>query len=185
MDVGDTLHDIGLFDPDGTPVALSDVVDGPTILVLPRYFSCLPCQQFMYALNDRLDELRGAGVSVAAISARAAHQARWLRDEQGVRYPLLLDPEHELCRAIDLGRFRPWEIVKPKVYRNYLPAFRRRWVTRDDTRSRQGVPADPFQLPGVVVVDGERRLLFVHRGEGLGDYPPIEELIQAALAHAA
>lgn len=184
MDVGDQLPNVDLLDPDGTPRRLSDALGDRTIVVLPRYFACLPCQQYMHALNDRLDDLANRGISVAAVSARADHQAKWLRDEQGIRYPLLLDPERELTRAIGLGRFRPWEIAKPSVLKRYVPAFTSRYLKRVEQRSRQGIPADPFQLPGLVVLDGDRRIVHLHRGEGLGDYPPIDEVIEAALAGA-
>ena len=40
--VGDTLGDLLLQRAEGTPVRLSDLVSGPTVLPIVRYYGCMP-----------------------------------------------------------------------------------------------------------------------------------------------
>jgi hypothetical protein len=43
--------------------------------------------------------VRGAAL---AVSAGADHQAHWLMEEQGVRFPLLVDPDRRVHTALEL-----------------------------------------------------------------------------------
>jgi hypothetical protein len=37
--------------------------------------------------------------------------------------------------------------------------------------------ADALRTPGVVIIDPRGRLAWIHRGETLGDYPPVRRVI--------
>jgi hypothetical protein len=37
--------------------------------------------------------------------------------------------------------------------------------------------ADALRTPGVVIIDPQGRLGWIHRGETLGDYPPVRRVI--------
>jgi hypothetical protein len=37
--------------------------------------------------------------------------------------------------------------------------------------------SDALKAPGIVVFDRDFSVLWVHRGEALGDYPPIDDLV--------
>jgi hypothetical protein len=88
--------------------------------------------------------------------------------DRGVPFPWLLDPEHNLSRALDLGRI-PWRAwLWPRTYASYL---------RGAHRARQGriSVADALRAPGVVIIDPQGRLAWIHRGET--DYPPVRRVI--------
>ena len=92
--------------------------------------------------------------------------------EAGIGYELLVDPEESLYRALELGHFPWWKMLAPTTARNYVRAVR---------RARQGrITNHPLQAPGVIALDADLRLTFVHRGETLGDYPPPEAVLEAA-----
>jgi hypothetical protein len=163
-----SLADIAVEDRDGREVRIGDLVDRLTIIVVPRYYGCLPCRDYLQQVSDRLDEVEAAGGAALGISVGAAHQARWLIEERGIRFPLLVDPERHLYDAIDLPR-KWWVGFNPRGWVNYGRAIAR--------GSRQGRIIEPNQLPGLVVLNPNADAISIHRGKALGDYPPLDEVL--------
>jgi AhpC/TSA family len=152
----------------GEPVVLGEVVDRPTVLVIPRYYGCLPCRDYLRRLSDRLDELQAAGGAALGVSVGAAHQARWLVEELGIGFPLLVDPERRVYDALELPR-RWWVSLNPRGWWNYARALER--------GNRQGRIIEPNQLPGLALLDADANAVWVHRGRALGDYPALERVM--------
>lgn len=159
------LRDIRVQSIDGQEIRLGDLVERPTILVIPRYYGCLPCRDYLRQVSERYDEVERAGGAALGVSVGAAHQARWLMEERGVRFPLLVDPERHLYDAIDLPR-RWWVGLNPRGWVNYGRAIAR--------GNRQGRIISPNQLPGLALLDAGATAIWVHRGRALGDYPKLE-----------
>jgi len=91
-----------------------------------------------------------------------------------VGYELLLDPDQRLYEALSLRRFPWWRMLDPRTWRNYVRSLR---------RARQGrITNHPLQSPGVVVLDGDLRVLYLHRGATIGDYPPAAEVLDRVVA---
>lgn len=164
-----TLADVRLRDPDGAPVALADHVADPLVVILMRYFGCLPCQQFVQAVDERRDELPD-GAAVIAVAGSADYQAQWLRDTKGVAMPLLLDPDQQVRRVVEVGRLSVSDMLTPTGMKNYARAmfdgFRPQRPTRDADKA-----------PGVAVLDASLDVQWVHEGATLGDYPEVDELL--------
>lgn len=100
------------------------------------------------------------------IGPAAGYQARHLMETREVDFPLLLDPHHRLADAISLGR-QPLHrfLFSLRGWWNYLKAL---------PRGRQGAITGAYwEVPGIVVTDEHARVIWVHRGRRLGDYPPI------------
>ncbi|WP_041759359.1 peroxiredoxin-like family protein [Pseudonocardia dioxanivorans] len=168
--MGDQIGPITLYDVDGTPVELASLSDRPVLLPLVRYYGCMPCRAFLSELNEIRDELHDAGVRLVGVGGAADYQARHLM-EHGIGFPLLLDPRHDLYRALDVRRIRWWMLLQPVTWRNYLLAAR---------RARQGrITGHPLQAPGLAIVDTDGTIRFLHRGKTLGDYPTIEAIRSA------
>ncbi len=83
-------------------------------------------------------------------------------------FPLLVDPERRVYDALELPR-RWWVVLNPRGWWIYLRAILR--------GNRQGRIIDPIQLPGLAVLDGDARAVWVYRGTALGDYPPIDRVL--------
>jgi hypothetical protein len=161
---------------DGTEVKLSEVLEGPTIVPIVGYYGCMPCRDFLMALEEQRDAAEAHGISIVGVGKAADYQAEWLMREAGIGYELLLDPDENLYRELELGHFPWWRMLAPRTTRNYLRALR---------RSRQGrITNHPLQAPGVIALDEESRLSFVHRGDTLGDYPEAGAVVQAARTSA-
>lgn len=163
-----SLAEITVQDADGRDVRLGELIHRPTVIVVPRYYGCLPCRDYLQQVSDRLDELEAHGAAAVGISVGAVHQARWLMEERRIRFPLLVDPERRFYDAIDLPK-KWWVGLNPRGWVNYARAIRR--------GSRQGRIVSPNQLPGLVVVDQDARSRAIHRGKALGDYPPFEVVL--------
>lgn len=174
-EVGDLLDDVELRRADGTPVRLSQLVGRTTVIPIVRYYGCMPCRDFLLALERRRSQFDADGISVLGVGRAADYQASHLMAD-GIGYELLLDPDEHLYQALDLRRFPWWRMLDPRTWRNYLRSLR---------RARQGrVTGHPLQSPGVVALDGDLRIRYLHRGATIGDYPPVEQVL-AAVAGAS
>ena len=97
-----TASDITLHDPDGVPVELTSLAADPLVVVLVRYYGCLPCQAYLRDVDAARDRFAD-GARVIAVGGSADFQARWLRDDMGIGLPLLLDPDQHVRALRDLG----------------------------------------------------------------------------------
>jgi peroxiredoxin len=108
---------ITLTDPDGGSTVLGSVASDPLVVILMRYFGCLPCQEYVSDAQAVLDQFPD-GTRVVAIAGSAAYQARWLRDTKGVKLPLLLDPDERVRSVAELGNLRTASWVGSKGWKN-------------------------------------------------------------------
>ena len=163
-------HDIVLHTHDGTPVRLGDLAADPLVVVLVRYFGCLPCQAFVQELDAVRDQLP-PGASVVAVGGSADFQAEWLKTEKGVGMPLLLDPGQHVRDLVQLGDLSATQLLSGRGMASYAGALvgkglRPQKITKDATKA-----------PGVALFDPDFGVRWVHRGERIGDYPTVEELL--------
>lgn len=161
-----------LHDPDGQPVPFSELTGDPLVVILVRYFGCLPCQAYLQDVDDARDRFP-ATARVVAIGGSADYQARWLRDSQGIGMPLLLDPDQQIRAIAELGDLTRRQLLAPRGAANYVQAMRRglrpQKITKDTVRS-----------PGVAVFDSDPGVTWTYEGRMLGDYPSVDELVQQA-----
>lgn len=170
----DPFADLVLQDPAGAPVPFRDLQGDPLVVILVRYFGCLPCQAYLQDVSDARDRFP-AEAGIVAIGGSTDFQARWLI-EQGITLPLLLDPEQQVRDAVGFGNLRPWQFASPRGALAYARAMRRglrpQKITRDTVRS-----------PGVVLLDEDHQVVWAHEGDRLGGYPPIDDLLEVVTAH--
>jgi peroxiredoxin len=163
------LADLVVQWPDGAEVRIGELIERPTILVIPRYYGCLPCRDYLSQVSRRHEEIEAAGAGALGVSVGSDKQARWLRAEHGISFPLLVDPERRLHEAIELPR-KWWVGLNPKGWANYAKAI--------SHGERQGAIIDPNQLPGLALLDAGATAHTVYRGRALGDYPPLSEVLE-------
>jgi hypothetical protein len=122
-------------------------------------------------LAARHPEIREVGGEALGVGPAAAYQAANLISDREIPFPLLLDPDHLLAEAIQLGRQPLYRFVF------HLKGWWR-WV-RTAWRGRQGAITGAYwEVPAIVVVDSQARVVWAHRGRFLGDYPPIDETMR-------
>ena len=118
------INEMLLTEPDGGSTTLGEQAGDPLVVILMRYFGCLPCQEYVSDAEAALDRFP-EGTGVIAVAGSAAYQARWLRDTKGVGLPLLLDPDEHVRSVADLGNLSSTSWVKPKGWKNYLGSMQR------------------------------------------------------------
>lgn len=165
------LAEIPLLDPDGEPTSLGAHGGDILVLQLVRYFGCLPCQQWLIELDRATTQLATVGAWPVAVGGSADYQARWLRDERGVRMPLLLDPDQRLLDALQVGRIGG-RLLDPRGLASYGRAMRAGLRPQRITR-------DTVQAPGVVILDAQLEVRWRHVGKRIGDYPPLNDVLDA------
>jgi hypothetical protein len=167
-----SASDIRCTDPDGTPVALVELAADPLVVILVRYFGCLPCQAFVRDVDDALARFPDTA-RVVTVGGSADYQARWLRDTQSVSMPLLLDPDQRVRRLAEIGNLTPRQLLSPKDGTRYLRTMRRglrpQMITKDTARA-----------PGVAVFGPDLELRWRYEGVRMGDYPSVDEILRHA-----
>lgn len=187
-----SLAGITVQDADGADVRLGALIARPTIIVVPRYYGCLPCRDYLQQVSDHLDEVEAAGAAALGISVGAAHQARWLMEEQGIRFPLLVDRERRFYDAIDLPQ-RWWCRSQPPRLDQLRAGARARQPPGQDRRPQSATRARRRRRAGAAPVDPPRararRLSAARLGAGRGgtdlDLAARPGLTPASLASAA
>ncbi len=167
---GEVSADLVLHRPDGSSVTLGELLTAPlTVVQLVRYFGCLPCQDWLIQLDRAAPAWAPRGVGAIAVGGSADYQAQWLASEQGVRIPLLLDPEHRLREGVGAAELLGAKLLDPRGAAAYVRSLRTglrpQRITRDTTRS-----------PGVVVLDRDGVVRWQYVGRRIGDYPPLDEV---------
>lgn len=168
--------DLPLSTPDGETTTLATALTHDlTVVQLVRYFGCLPCQEWLVALDQAAGDLADAGIGTASIGGSADYQARWLRTERGVRMPLLLDPDHRFRGAVGADQHLGMRLLNPRGAVAYTRSLRHGFRPQRITR-------DTVQAPGVVILDAAGAVRWQHVGERIGDYPPVAEVVRNATA---
>jgi len=139
------------------------------VVQLVRYFGCLPCQEYLRELDRRKGELEAMGAMAIAVGSSADYQARQLR-EFGIAMPLLLDPDGSLRNWLGFIDLTMRQMAAPRDIGSYLAARRSGLRPRVPTR-------DVAKSPGIAIFDADLRLIWIHEGRRLGDYPPIHALL--------
>lgn len=165
-------HSIKLTDPDGASVAFADLAADPLVVILVRYFGCLPCQAFVQEVDASLDQF-SEDARVVAVGGSADYQAQWLRDEKGVTMPLLLDPDQHVRGLAQVGNLKGRQFLSAKGAANYARALRSGLRVQKPTK-------DATRAPGVALFGPDLSVTWTYEGKMLGDYPALEELVQRA-----
>jgi peroxiredoxin len=99
--LGEAPPDFSLSDTHGTPVTLSGLRGGPTVLVFIPFAFSGTCTGELCELRDNIDEFEQAGVHVAVISCDPRHSLRAWAAQEGFGFDLLSDfwPHGEVARA--------------------------------------------------------------------------------------
>ncbi|MEV3906035.1 thioredoxin-dependent thiol peroxidase [Mycobacterium sp. NPDC050551] len=99
LEVGDTAPSFSLPDADGNTVALSDYQGRKVIVYFYPAASTPGCTKQACDFRDSLTELNGAGLDVVGISPDKPAKLAKFRDQEGLTFPLLSDPDKEVLTA--------------------------------------------------------------------------------------
>ena len=97
--VGDTAPAFSLSDADGNTVKLSDYLGRKVIVYFYPAAATPGCTKQACDFRDSLGELNSAGLDVIGISPDKPAKLAKFRDDQGLTFPLLSDPDREVLTA--------------------------------------------------------------------------------------
>jgi peroxiredoxin Q/BCP len=97
--VGDPAPDFTLPDADGKPVSLSDYRGRRVIVYFYPAASTPGCTKQACDFRDSLADLGDVGLDVLGISPDKPDKLAKFRDEEGLTFPLLSDPNKEVLTA--------------------------------------------------------------------------------------
>jgi hypothetical protein len=133
----------------------------------------MPCLDLLSQLREAYPEIRLLGADVLAVATGADYQARRLMAE-GLPFPALVDSDKQLYRALGIERIHWDQWFRLSTWRRYLRSVR---------RARQGrLTGDLLQAPGIAILQPPGTLRWLHRGQTLGDYPTLAEILDALRA---
>ena len=125
----------------------------------------------MRAVTARLQDL---GLRTIVIGPGNRQQAQMLREDEGIAFELLTDPELKAYRAAGLRR----GAARVFSWRSFAHLWRA-WRKGFRQRSVQG---DPWQLGGVLLIAPGGEVLYRHVSREAGDHAPVQEILAAAVA---
>jgi thioredoxin-dependent peroxiredoxin len=125
---GDPAPDFALPDADGQEVKLG-AYRGQRVILYAYPAAMTPgCTTEACDFRDNLTDLRDAGVAVLGVSPDTPDTLRAFRDAEGLTFPLLSDPDHEMLEA-----YGAWG-EKKNYGRTYVGVIRSTFVL--DARGR-------------------------------------------------
>jgi peroxiredoxin Q/BCP len=96
---GDQAPGFTLPDADGKPVSLADYRGRKVIVYFYPAAGTPGCTKQACDFRDNLDSLGGAGLDVLGISPDKPAKLARFRDDQGLTFPLLSDPDRTVLEA--------------------------------------------------------------------------------------
>ncbi|MEO9170910.1 MAG: AhpC/TSA family protein [Candidatus Baltobacteraceae bacterium] len=120
-----------------------------------------------------------AGINVRFITIGSQKKAYAFCDEHNAADLCIGDPDKRSYRAIGLGDFNLLKLFSDPALRarraeNKGAGFRQNWRA---TKLQDGA-----QLPGAAIVDASGTIRWIHRGLHPGDLPPMQTMLETALA---
>ena len=99
LEVGATAPAFSLPDADGNIVKLSDYLGRKVVVYFYPAASTPGCTKEACDFRDSLAELNGAGLDVVGISPDKPEKLAKFRDNEGLTFPLLSDPDRKVLTA--------------------------------------------------------------------------------------
>lgn len=129
------------------------------------------CREQAARLGKRIDEIRAADAQLVAIGNGHERWARAFIEEEGVDFPVYVDPSRASYEHFGMKRGMS-EVFGPKSVKHSMRAMSQGHF---QTKTR----GDAFQNGGVVVIDDEGEIVYRHVEDEAGDLADLDEVIAA------
>ncbi len=171
---GDRFPDIGLLDASGAPASLASLlVKGPLLINFYRGGWCPYCNLELKAYQDRLEEVRGLGAELVAISPEIPDKAAATSEKNALTYPVLTDPQNSLAEALGIVFELPKELEGLyEQFGNNLP-------------EANGEKGWRLPIPATYVVSVDGRIVFAHVARDYRTRAEPADAFAALKAHCA
>ena len=158
----------------GAPYPLSNLwSEGPGILVFLRHLGCAFCREHISQLQQDFDRFEALGATLGLITvAQPEDTLAFSRDRNLLdHYVCLSDPEKQAYLAYGLSRTSVTGLLTANVFARGFQATLHGHLS--------GLPkGDPFQMPGLFIVDQEGFIQYAHRSKDASDNPSNASLFE-------
>ncbi len=151
--------------------------DGPAVLVFLRHLGCTFCREHTAQLRRDLDTFRQHGAQIGFLTVGKPEDTTAYCAERGLVAPFvcLSDPDKRAYSAYGLSRGSAGELFSPHVVARGFQATLHGHIV--------GLPkGDPYQMPGVFIVDRTGVVRYAHRSRDAADNPPNADLFAVLAA---
>jgi hypothetical protein len=131
------------------------------------------CREHAVQLHRARDEFEAAGVRLTVIGMGTPEQAAHFREERGVDFDLLVDPERKAYKAAGTKKATLDELLGPKVVARGIRSALRSRVVQGRTVGH------PAQLGGVMLVMPDGSVPYTHLADDASDNAPVREILEA------
>lgn len=167
----DAAPDSKVILSDGTEKRLSDFWSfKPLALLFIRHFGCPFCREEVARLRREKETVDRAGFQVLLVSMGTPEEAEGFRRQFNLPFTIICDPEKALYKAYGLKGRSISQIFSPKLFLKGLKAVGQGFLPGLSL-------GDPFQLPGVVVIDVKGHIRFRYYSRDPSDYPSIAIIV--------
>jgi len=174
LQVGDMAPDVVLTcAPDKSGLTLASLwKEGPAVLIFLRHLGCMFCREHVVQLQQARHTFEKFNTKVALITiGNPDDTAHFCADHApGAFFYCLCDFDKRAYQAFGLARTNVKDLfLSPHIYaRGFQAALHGHFIR---------IPKeDPFQLPGVFIVDTTGVIRYAHRHKDAADNPPNSEL---------
>jgi len=139
----------------------------PTLVIWLRHFGCRFYQEAKLLLPDLQKRLGENGIELVCVVQGTKEEAAIFWPFPGIGY--IPDPEKRSYKMIGLERTSLLKILFPD---GTLKRRRAEVSEKGCSMNRKGTTAkssDVLQLPGLALVDRDKKILWIHRGKHTGD----------------
>ena len=171
---GDTAPAFQAQLADGEFVSLADYHGQRLLLIFVRHLACLPCQEHLLEVEDRIATIDGTGNRILVISFDALDQVREYRSKLNVSFPIAADMARTAYDAYGLTKASFLQTWHPRTLWRYVMLWRK---GRKIQWPKKG--SDLSQLGADFVVERDGKIGYAHYSERPDDRPDIMEIVDA------
>lgn len=166
LQIGTQAPDFEALTHQGNPVRLSDInKEGPVVLVFYRGGWCMYCNRQLQDLQVHLDDFKGLGASVVAISVDLRENAAKSVEEKQLGFTVISDPEADLLQLYKLVYKVPDDIVKQ--YEEY----------DIDLNAASGRDDHVISIPATYVISRGGQIVYAHANRDYTIRPNLEDIL--------
>jgi len=170
--MSDAAPDAKLVDDTGHTRRISEFwASKPLLLFFVRHLGCPLCRGQAAEIRKNVERFTEAGAEIAMITMGTGDDAAEFRKRMELPFTVLADDDQDSYRAFSVPRGGVLSVMGPHMW----PVGLKSILTHG-----AGKPVgDPWQLPGVFVVDTKGEIRFAHRAKHSADWPKTDDLVAA------
>ncbi|QEL18134.1 peroxiredoxin-like family protein [Limnoglobus roseus] len=179
MTTGNTVPDFSFQRPDGSTVALSELLHADcTYLLFMRHFACMPCVVQVKEISRNYERLQEAGIHVLGVGHAPPPVVTQFLERNPIPFPVVTDVSRESYKAMGLPRVPLRHFLRPRILLDFF-----RLLFKGEKILRLTHTEDIQQLGGDYLIGRDRKILYVYPSRDATDRVSVETLLRWQAEH--